>query len=644
MDLIYKYIIKQEDVPNIVEEAKKQQFIPLDTETTGLDYLDDNVKLLLVQLLVGDVAYVIDARKVDLSPLKEVLEDRAYTKIIQNANFDYKMLYVKAGISVKGIYDTQIAEKLLHAGMYNVRTNLLQLVKKYCDVTLDKQVRQTFVDFDHENGVFTDEQLEYSALDVWYLIDIMKNQQRYIKEFKMTAISNLEFRLIEPIAHMEIAGIKLDAVKWRKTLVQINERVFNLSRFLRDELPAPLPPPPKPVRIKKDGTPYKNNAVPKPPPVLNLDSWQQVNEAFDAVGIDLNRANKVTRKGLTNNATLLYAISMCDDDKKKQIIKSLVDYREVKQVEKTFGESLLGHIAKDGRIHARFHQTGTDSGRLSSSDPNLQNIKKKGKDGKILRACFVPEKGCKFIVADYSQIELRLAAELSGDPLMLAALAKGEDLHWSTARDMYDTEDVDDDLRRAAKTLNFGIIYGMEVKTLSERIGCSLSVAAEHLERYKNTYSVLIEYLTNAGNKALEKGLTRTVGGRCRWFPDLSKRDIDFKERRRLENYYIRVGKNHPIQGTSADMTKTAIILMFYPLQKIGGRLVNTIHDEVCVEVPEENAIIAARIVNDTMIEGARKFLKQVPILVDLEIKDAWGGENHPEDNTDRQQLYLIPK
>jgi len=420
----YELIEKNAEIPLILAEAEQCKYISLDTENKGgLDILTPGVKLLLVQLEIKGKAYVIDARKVDISLLNDLLMNRKrWIKIVQNANYDYKILKVLRGIPLRGVFDTKIAESLLHMGIGKGGNSLDNLSLKYLDYKMDKDIVLTFVNHP-DDAPFTEEQLRYAAGDVLVLPGIRKRQQMYLNQYRLNPIAELEFALVESVAEMELAGITLDSEMWNKSLDNTKKKLFKISTELRQVLPDPPVPPPKLVRLKKDGTPYANTPKSKPPPVLNLDSWQQLVQAFNEIGVDLREVNKKTRKGPTNSGTIKVAQSVYNSDSvKATTLKNLIKYRGLNQVKKTFGDNLINCIRDDGRIHARFHQNGTESGRFSSSAPNLQNIQKKGKEGEILRSCFVPAPGYKFVIADYSQIELRIVAELSGDPVMLAML------------------------------------------------------------------------------------------------------------------------------------------------------------------------------------------------------------------------------
>ena len=647
----YEYIVDKRLIKPIIADIQrlkpikfgKSEFKPfaVDTETTGLDIFKN--RLLLLQLAVDGNVYVIDARKVDISPFKFVLESDAYLHIIQNAKFDWKVLYKHKNIRIKSIYDTQLAESLIQAGNKNRETNLGYLAKNYCDITLHKEVVSSFVDFLYDDD-FTKQQLDYAANDVRYLEDIFKNQLSYLQKLSLLQIANLEFKLIEPVSIMELKGIILDSKRWETSLNEVNDKLFSLKADLRQVLPDPAPPPPKPIRYKKDGTPFKKDLVreEKPLPILNLDSWQQVVWAMSQVGIDLKAVNEKTKAGLTNVRTLKLASTIYNiSQEKSSVLKNFMRYRALNQTVKTFGENLISWILlEDGRIHAEFHQDGTMSGRFSCSDPNLENIQKKGNEGRILRSCFVPPKGYKFIIADYSQIELRIAAELSGDENMIDILCDPRgDVHRLTAAIMFGIpyELVTKEMRDAAKTLNFGIIYGMTVRTLQERLNCEYADAVSHMQNYHKSYKTLLRWIEDRGQRALAEGKSTTIGGRIRWFPP--ENNLSDKEK----GFYLRVGRNHPIQGCSADMTKSAIVMLYTPLMKLDSFINNCIHDELLIEAPIDKAIEVAMLVKERMISAGQKYLKQVPVLVDIKIRDCWWKDDGVNDNECGQQLWLMP-
>jgi len=643
----YEFITNESTIESVISDAKKCKYIGFDTENKGgLDVLCDGVKLLLFQFEINDKAFVFDARKVDISRFKDVLENREIIKVIQNAKYDYKLLRHLYDIHIRGIYDTYIAEALLEAGLQS-KKSLEELVLKYNNVKIDKQTVETFFDF-ADDEEFTDEQIRYSATDVLVLSEIRINQQRRLNQYTLNQTADLEFLLVEPVAEMELTGITLDAERWKSSLKDTTKSLFEYNCKLMSVLPDPPPPPPKPLRFKKDGTPYKTNDVVKPPPVLNLDSWQQLIVAFKSIGIDLREADKHTKKGPTNSSTIKFAKSLYrDDEVKVETLNNLLKYREYNQIHKTFGDNLLEQIHEDGKIHATFNQNRTKSGRFSSSNPNLQNIKKKGRDGKILRSCFIPSYGNKFVMADYSQAELRIAAELSNDKTMIDILCDPYgDIHTSTASLMFGipVDLVTYEQRRAAKTLNFGIIYGMSGYTLADSLGCKLDEALDLLERYNKTYHTLMGWLERESKKSLNRGFSVTIGKRIRWYPPLIRKNYETeKEYKRAVSFYGRIGKNHPIQGTSADMLKLSIALLYFPLLKYNAKIVNNIHDELCVEAPADVIIDVAKLVKEKMIRAGHQYIKKVPPLADVKIRDWWFADDGIDDDENGQQLWLIP-
>lgn len=639
-----------------MEDAKKCSQISIDTENCGgLDVLSPLSRLLLVQLEVGGRAYVIDARKVDVSPLAEVLYNSRIRKVGQNLLYDYKMLLVKRRITLRNLFDTMLAESILTAGLDSGGNALDDLALKYLNITLDKTLQAGFSDHPYD-APFSDEQLLYAARDTLILPTICDIQEHKLMEYRLLTTARLEFDVLPAVAEMEIMGMRLDASRWIPTLEKVRGKLWKVEVGLRSALPDPPPPPVKPPRIKKDGTPFKNTAAPKEPPVLNLGSWQQLSKSCSDIGIDLDAANRITKKGITNNATINMAIQMyTKEPTKTKVLKDLLDWRALDHLVNSFGEGLLAHIKEDGRIHASFLQDGTQAGRFSCQKPNLEQIQKKREEGKILRSCFIPAPGSKYIIADYSQLHLRIAAELSKDPILLQIFSDPDaDLHRSTAAQMFEiaVSAVTSKQRSIAKVINFAIIYGAGAKTLASQIGdltpghpCTVDEAQAFMDKYTARFAVLMKWLKDAGEKAFKDSEARTILGRVRWFPRIPITDPDYK---RQKSYYQRVGGNHPILGTDGDMLKTAMIKLHDALPILGGHLVNIIHDETVIEVPEERAIDGARLLKKCMIEAGQRFMSKdkdgkyfVPILVDVKIRDSWWKDDGASDNEFGQQLWL---
>ncbi len=643
MRIPYEYVTHKSEIPLIIEDAKRAKRICLDSENNGgLDVISPEVHLLLVQLEIGGRAYVIDARKVDITLLREIIEDPSINKTLQNAMYDYKMLLVKRGLRLRGIYDTMFAESVLQAGIKENAVNLETLIEKYHHRHVDKSEGAKFSDHPTD-AEFSEEQILYAANDVLLLPGIRDQQELELRKYGLMPTAKIEFDVIPAVANMELNGMGLDSARWKPTLEEIKKRLFKVECELRQVLPNPPAPPPKVPRLKKDGTPFKADLKPpKPPPTLNIDSWQQLAWALGECGIDLKRANEKTKKGLTNSDTIKFAASMYDDKAKKDLLKNILVYRGWNQTVKTFGDNLLEFAKRDGRIHPNFRQDGTQAGRFSCDSPNLENIQKKGEDGKILRSCFIPAPGHKFVIADYSQLHLRIAAEMSQDPVMMAIFADPTaDLHKATAAQMFGVPYnlVTSNQRKAAKTINFGIIYGMGVNTLADRLGVDKPAAQELWDKYTEKFSVLMDYLKKAGDTAVEQGYAKTINGRIRWFPTLDQSDPEYKGKKA---FLQRVGKNHPILGTDGDMLKTAMIMLDEEIAKIDTKMVNIIHDEVVLEVPYDHVIDAAHLLRDKMLAAGRVFLKTVPVLVDVKIRDSWWKDDGVNDDENGQQFTLF--
>lgn len=623
-NLTFKYIDTNEEAKEVSNNLQDSKYISIDTETNSLDPMENDSKIVLLQLFSKSSVYLIDARKVDLNIFKSVLENSQIVKILQNAKFDFKFLYAKYDITLKNIFDTYLAEKILNAGL-NAPSNLKELVKKYCGVEISKELRTSFIDITNDVS-FSEEQLQYAADDVIYLPRIMKFQKYSLSELQLEKVSELEFTLIEPVSHMEFTGIKIDVEKWRENLKKVDAEVNRLETELRLVLPDPEPEPEKEIRLKKDGTPFKAdlNRVKKPDPVLNFDSWQQIVWAFNKVGINLQSASKVTGKGLTDKSTLNVALAQNLEDKlKSDILKNFIAYRAITQIQQTFGESLLKFVKSDGRIHSEFDQVGTVSGRFSSRHPNVEQIPKKGEQGKLIRSCFVPEKGNKIIKLDYSQLHLRLAAELSGDTSMIEAFNSGGDFHSLTASQMYNIriDKVSPDQRRDAKTINFAILYGATANTVAQNAGCSRKKAEEMLENYSSAYPELMKWLIIMGSRGVPGARIKSMLGRTRYLPRVSSTDSNYK---RVLSFYSRVGKNHPILATDGDMIKLAIIFSYYKLKNYNAKLVNCIHDELLIETSEDKADEVALEIQKIMVSVGEFFIKKVKVIVDYSIGDCW--------------------
>ncbi len=339
---------------------------------------------------------------------------------------------------------------------------------------------------------------------------------------------------------------------------------------------------------------------------FNINSPKQLGVMlFEKMGL---KAGKKTKSGYSTSADVL--LKLKDEN---PIIPLIIDYRKKTKLKSTYIEGFMDTIRKDGRIHSRFNQTVTATGRLSSTEPNLQNIPARTAEGREIRKAFVPEEGFVFVDADYSQIELRVMASISEDSQLIEAFNSSKDVHSITASQVFGVpeNEVTPELRRRAKAVNFGIIYGISSFGLGEDLGISRAEAKEYIEKYFVTYSKVKEYLDSCVEKAKNDGYVRTMMSRIRPIPELSS--SNFMQR----SFGERVAMNSPIQGTAADIIKIAMINVFRELKerKLKSRLILQIHDELLIEAAEEEKDDVIEILRRNMEEAAKL---AVPLYVDI--------------------------
>jgi DNA polymerase-1 len=340
---------------------------------------------------------------------------------------------------------------------------------------------------------------------------------------------------------------------------------------------------------------------------FNINSTQQLRDLlFERLRLPVL---KKTPKGApSTDASVLQ--KMVDQH---PVVQHLLAYRELEKLRSTYVDGLLPLIAPDGRIHCAFNQTGAATGRISSERPNMQNIPVRTEEGRTIRRAFVAAPGCTFVVADYSQIELRILAHLSGDAGLLEAFASGADIHTATAARVFGlaAEEVTPDLRRRAKMINFGLLYGMEAYGLGQRLEIPAETAKEHMDAYFAQFPEVAAFMQGIVSRARGDGFTTTILGRRRYLPELASDNF------RLRQAAERMALNAPIQGSAADIIKKAMVRLD---DELAGRhpaasLLLQVHDELVIEVPEAEAEAVARHTREIM-EGVVAL--RVPLRVDL--------------------------
>ncbi len=552
--------------------------VGLDTETTGLD--PHRARLRLIQLATPDAVFLLDAPRLrDLGPIKALLEAKRPIKVLHHAKFDAKFLRRRYGIRLNGVFDTMLASQLLGSRDGH---SLAAVASRWLGVAMDKTMQRS-----DWSGELSESQVAYAARDASVLLPLRDVMRAAILSDGLSRIAALEFSAAPAIGGIELAGIRLDGVKWLALAREREREHAELAEALHRELAGADPQ----LAL------FPEHALSS----LNLNSVPQVMRALAQLGIRVPDTDDLTLGPLASA---------------HPVIAKLLEYRHAAKALSSYGESFLSYIHPvTGRVHPEFHQLGADTGRMSASNPNIQQIPNQER----YRACFVPDAGRKLVIADYSQIELRILAELTQDAPLIQAFESGADLHKLTASMMFGTplEAVSKEERQRAKALNFGMVYGMGPAGLATRIGSSLDEAKELIDRYFAAYPGVRAWLRQAGRKAVETGECTTLGGRRIRFkpPD--------PENRRAVAGVERFGKNAPLQGTSADITKRAIALLDARLPA-DACIVNVVHDEIVVEAPSETAPSMAALLRETMQEAAQTYLKRVPVAVEADVADAW--------------------
>jgi DNA polymerase-1 len=621
--VLYNFIDNDEWALEAIREIKYGKDYGIDTETQGLDpYLN---KLLLIQVGTRDNITIFDARKISKNIMRnylEILFESANSLILHNAKFDFKMLMHNYNVvpPKDKLYDTQLMEGVSYNGLRKpdgkryAFESLASLAKKYLNVELEKESRNLFIDYDKD--FFTDEMLEYAAKDIEYLFDIASAQQYFLIKNEMEQIARLENDLIPATAQMELTGVVLDVPKWlglyhenierqKRKLEEIQDIVKDIKVFW----PGVKSAKPKEYDFSKDK--------------FNPGSWQQTLAILYARGV------KTTKKSYKNGKEIISYEELDSSDSKilekldDKIAKLIIEYRGIGKLASSYGINIIELIHPvTGRLHGQFNQVLPDSGRFSAENPNLQNIPIRNGNEKY-RACFTVPKGRKQVNVDFSNVEMRLAGEFSGDETIIQAYLNNEDLHSLTASAMYNVplEEVTKEQRANGKTFNFAVLYGAEAYRVSLSLEIPIKEAEILVANWRNKFSKLAAYLNETAAYLKEHGYVKTYLGRRRYFDMPSPNDPNY---RRLLSAHIREACNHPIQGTSADMTKIAIINIFYRIQGYDAKLIRTVHDEIAVECAEEIAESIKNIMVQEMIKAGEIFLKIIPVKVDPKISDTW--------------------
>ncbi len=573
----------------------------LDLETTGLDPRTSKVITLAIGK-PGNVA-IIDLRGYYTSDpgqqeaWKDALQQLLHRDVLwmgHNLKFDWSFLAQQFEVRLGRVYDTMLVERLLHAGGH-VSASLQASAERY-GMTVTKEQRSWFIDLDRRLAEWAAplpvEQLTYIRQDIEVPYQIWERQQETIAQQDLARVVSLEHQTLPVIAAMELHGVCIDVERWRGILSARRAQKATLEAQIKQILGEALART-QPAQATLFGEPVL--------PCVHLTSSDQLREALHALGVNVSSASKEALQEVQQQHT---------------VIPLLLEWKALEKFETAFGENLLNYVTTGGRIHATFDQLGAASGRVICREPNLQQIPRPmAKDDPYdLRRCFVAPEGYRLLIADLSNIELRILAEVSADSTMLRFFADGKDLHSETARLMFKLPaDVNPKVhlvngrkaRDIAKTINFGLAYGMGAQGLANRVGVDLEIAKALMGTYFATYRAVSKYLTRSGKEGLARGYAMSLSGRRRFF---STEEI--KVRRGEAE---RSAKNHPIQGTNADILKRALARLYERLPATVS-IVLTVHDEIVLECPEALVEDATQVLKEAMVQACREYLKVVRI------------------------------
>ena len=589
MEIYFQYIRDAEGVKKACAELKGGEFLGFDTETTELDPYRGELRL--VQLSNGKNTVVVDLKPFrekgplrelpDLAPLRDLLASKVETKVAHNAKFDAKWVRHHLGVEIGGVYDTYLASQLISAGDSDRRHGLADLAQFFLGTELDKTEQIS----DWSADELSASQIEYAARDAAIMLQLRDKVHERIVNDQLETAAEIEFGCVAPIAEMELNGFFLDEGRWRAQL----EKVKAAQVIAADELQGMLSAGVAQASLFGRAE-------------INLDSQQQVAEALLNLGVPMPE----TTRGW----------QMQPLAEKFPVVGKLLEYRSVAKAISSYGENILDFVEPaTRRIHADFRQIGAPSGRFSCSNPNLQQIPHEVE----YRSCFRAPDERMLVIADYSQIELRILADFSGDQNFIDAFVSGADFHTTTAAQVFNVkpDEVTVEQRSFAKRLNFGVVYGIGASRFGLMTGLSQNEAENTLRRYFATYRGLDAYLRESGNRAISDRLVRTASGR------MMRLRFDSNDKQQV-GAARRNGINMPIQGTSADILKKALAILHNSLRGTSGKLVNIVHDEVIVECDVSDSQEIANILENSMAEGGREYLKRVPIKVDLNTAGEW--------------------
>lgn len=589
----YNLIDNEEDAKRLYDYLFTKQILSLDTETTSTHAVDAELVGLSFAVEEKEAFYVAipsdreEALKF-VNIFKPLYENPEIMKVGQNIKYDYEVL-MNYGVEIQGkMFDTMIAHYLIQPELYHNIDYLAEVYLHYQTVHIEDLIGPKGKNQKSMRDLAPSEVYEYAAEDADITLRLKNVLEPKLKELNLEELFwNVEMPLVPVLAHMEMNGVCIDTNTLKETSVNLTNRLTEIERHIY-ELAGES---------------------------FNIASPRQVGEILFGKMKIVDKPKKTKTGQYVTSEEVLQQLRS-----KSPIIDEILNYRGLKKLLSTYVDSLPKLInPRTGRIHASFNQAITSTGRLSSSDPNLQNIPVRDDDGKEIRRCFIPEPGCLFFSADYSQIELRIMAHLSEDPNMTEAFREGNDIHAATAAKIWheDISQVTDAQRKKAKTANFGIIYGITTFGLAQRMNIENKEAKQIIEDYFHTFPGVKAYMEKSKEIVRKKGYAETLFHRRRYLPDINSHNGT------VRGFAERNAINAPIQGSEADIIKVAMVRIFkrFKAEDIKSKMIIQVHDELNFSVyPEEKEKVEQIVVE----EMQNAYQLNVPLVADADWGNNW--------------------
>ena len=600
-DVRLKLVNTPETLAELISRLDRAQTIAFDTETTSTDPMQADLVGISLSVQEGEGYYIPTGHKTGetqlptaqvIAALRPAMTDPSKQKIGHNLKYDWLVLAENGLETAPLSFDTMIAEWVAdpssrHLGLKDMAEIYLGTTMTHIEELIGKGKNQISM-----AEVSVEKAAPYAAADADYTLRLYPLMQKKLEKTNSRKLfDEIEMPLIPVLARMEQAGIALDVPFFEKMSTELKEGLVDLEKKV----------------VESVG--YK----------FNLNSTQQLSKVlFETLQLEPpNRTRKTASGHYSTSADVLLELSG-----KHPVVDWILEYRELAKLQSTYVEALPAAVnPRTGRVHTSFSQTGSVTGRLASSDPNLQNIPTRTELGRRVREGFVAQPGWGLLAVDYSQIELRVVADMSQDEAMLAAFKAGQDIHAATAAAILGIplDEVTKDQRRHAKAINFGLIYGMSSFGLSRTTDLTLGEAENFVKSYFQQFPGVKSYLDGIRHLATEQGYVETLLGRRRYFPNLRG-----QMNQNLRNREEREAINAPIQGTAADILKLAMILLPPALKKAGvpARMLLQVHDELVLEVEEPALQETVRIVQSVM-ENA--YALSIPLITEARWGVNWG-------------------